>query len=197
MPRHAAAIHPRAIARTERGSGTPAASHRTAAPAAPEATRLSNSRPVWELANGHAGSAALLAGNGTAAGTGSGSGTQGNGNDIVSGDEPCGFVTFSDPHGSQFDSRTGGFWVDVRMSVHFAGGSTQSMILDYPWYYASEAANPWSDRNARDPSFPMRFQSPPAEKVAGEPPLVKYVMERSTPDGMTLLRDCPTATPPA
>ncbi len=139
----------------------------------------------------------MLAGNGAAAGAGNGSGMHGNGNDAASGDEPCGFVTFSDPHGSQFDPRTRGFWVDIRMSVHFAGGAAQSMILDYPWYYPSEAANPWSDRNLTDPDFPMRFQPPPAEKIAGEPTLVKYVMERSTPDGMTMLRDCPTPTPPA
>ena len=104
---------------------------------------------------------------------------------------PCGFVTFSDPHGSQYDPRTHGFWVDIRMSVHFADGSSQSMILDYPWYYPSEAANPWSDRNLRDPNFPTRFQQPPPEKATGEPPLVQYVMAHSTADGLTLLRDCP------
>ncbi len=69
------------------------------------------------------------------------------------------------------------------------------MILDYPWYYPNEAANPWSDQNLKDPNFPTRFQPPPAGKIAGEPPLVKYVMERSTPEGMTLLRDCPTPAP--
>ncbi len=81
------------------------------------------------------------------------------------------------------------------MSVHFADGSAETMLLDYPWYYPSEAANPWSDRNAADPTFPTRFQPPPEQKAAGEPQLVKYVMEHSTPDGATLLSDCPT-TPP-
>lgn len=77
------------------------------------------------------------------------------------------------------------------MSVHFADGSAQAMILDYPWYYSNEAANPWSSRNVNDPSFPTRFQPPPSEKLAGEPELVKYVIGHSTPDGATILRDCP------
>jgi len=69
--------------------------------------------------------------------------------------------SFSDPHGSAFDPRTRGFYVDIRMRVHLADGSSQSLVLDYPWYYASESANPWSDENLRDPNFPTRFQPPP------------------------------------
>jgi len=77
------------------------------------------------------------------------------------------------------------------MSVHFADGSSHSVMLDYPWYYASEAANPWSDQNLKDPSFPTRFQPPPADKASSEPPLVQYVVTHSTRDGMTMLADCP------
>jgi hypothetical protein len=154
--------------------------------------RSSSSRPVWDLAAGRT-SGAVAAGSGTVAGAGTGAGNQGSGTGAASGTMPCGFVTFSDPHGSQFDSRTRGFWVDIRMSVHLADGSSQSMILDYPWYYPSEAANPWSDRNVRDPNFPTRFQPPPTDKIAEEPQLVKYVIEHSTPEGVTLLNDCPAA----
>ena len=81
------------------------------------------------------------------------------------------------------------------MSVHFADGSMQALLLDYPWYYPTEAANPWSDQNLRDPNFPTRFQPPPGERRAAEPPLVQYVIEHSTPDGMTVLRECPAAAP--
>jgi hypothetical protein len=81
------------------------------------------------------------------------------------------------------------------MAVHFSDGSSQSMMLDYPWYYSSEAANPWSDQNLKDPSFPTRFQPPPPSKLAAEPPLVQYVISHSTPDGMTLLHDCPQTSP--
>jgi hypothetical protein len=170
--------------------------HQIAAQSHP-ALRLASSasdRPVWDATASGAKNGALVAA-GLGAGAGNGAGLQGNGTGAASGDEPCGFVEFSDPHGSQFDRRTGGFWVDVRMSVHFADGSSQSLLLDYPWYYPNEAANPWSDQNLHDPNFPTRFQSPPSAKTSGEPELVQYVIHHSTPDGMTLLKDCPTAAP--
>ena len=193
--RHVPALT-RIRARTAEGQAGARTPMRVANSVAPKTNRASSSKPLWDVTNVQASPGASLAGDGIAAtGAGSGSGDQGNETGAASGDQPCGFVTFSDPHGSQFDTRTRGFWVDIRMSVHFSGGTSQSMILDYPWYYPTEAANPWSDQNLRDPNFPTRFQSPPAEKIAGEPPLVKYVMERSTPDGMTLLHDCPTPAP--
>jgi hypothetical protein len=124
-----------------------------------------------------------------------GAGTNGSGSGPATGAEPCGFVEFSDPHGSAFDARTRGFYVDIRMHVHFADGTSQSLVLDYPWYYPSEAANPWSDQNLRDPSFPTRFQPPPQSKLGNEPQLLRYVIDHSTADGLTLLRDCPSPTP--
>ncbi len=155
---------------------------------------VSAARPAWDAA-GSGSAHAIVASAGT--GTNSGNGASAAGDAAASDTRPCGFVTFSDPHGSQYDSRTHGFWVDIRMAVRFSDGATQSMILDYPWYYASEAANPWSDQNLRDPNFPTRFQQPPPEKAAGEPPLVQYVMAHSTADGLTLLRDCPAPSPAA
>jgi hypothetical protein len=159
------------------------------------ALQTHQSKPIWEI--GHATAPNQRGGGGgDGSATGSGAGAQASGGDAAGGDEPCGYVTFSDPHGSQFDSRTRGFWVDIRMSVHFADGTLQSMILDYPWYYASETANPWSDANVKDPSFPTRFQPPPPQRLGGEPALVKYVIAHSTPDGMTLLKACPTEPQP-
>ncbi|HEY2474526.1 MAG TPA: hypothetical protein VGI19_06955 [Candidatus Cybelea sp.] len=144
------------------------------------------SKPEWDVAGAGTGRHA-----GLRTGTADTSGAQGASSAAASGREPCGFVMFSDPHGSQYDPRSHGFYVDIRMSVHFADGSSQSLILDYPWYYPSEADNPWSNQNLKDPGFPMRFQSPPAGKTGAEPDLVRYVMAHSTADGMTLLRDCP------
>lgn len=156
--------------------------------------RSGSSRPIWSAtASGARTGPVVTAGLGASIGNGAGS--QGNGTGAASGDEPCGFVEFSDPHGSQFDRQTGGFWVDIRLSVHFGDGTSQSVLLDYPWYYASEAVNPWSDQNLRNPNFPTRFQPPPSAKALQEPELVKYVVQHSTPDGMTLLKDCPTPGP--
>ena len=112
-----------------------------------------SARPVWDRADGRALTTLPLNGNGTSAASGNGAGTQGNGNGAANGGQPCGFVTFSDPHGSQFDRHTHGFWVDIRMSVQLADGSRRSLILDYPWYYPSEAANPWSMRISRIQTF--------------------------------------------
>ncbi|HEY6326933.1 MAG TPA: hypothetical protein VIW73_10530 [Candidatus Cybelea sp.] len=151
-------------------------------------------RPIWDAAGGgNSHGIVASAGTGTNASAGAGGDAAAPASDIG----PCGFVTFSDPRGSQYDSRTHGFWVDIRMAVRFSDGSKQSMILDYPWYYPSEAANPWSDANLRDPNFPTRFQQPPLGKAADEPPLVHYVMAHSTADGLTLLRDCPAPSPAA
>jgi len=181
----------RVIARIDEGRRGGAAAKRDAESPQPRERDAHNSKPIWDVASGDAASGASLGATGAATGSGSGSGAQGNGTGAASGDEPCGFVTFSDPHGSHYDPRTHGFWVDIRMSVHFADGSSQSTLLDYPWYYASEADNPWSDQNLRDPNFPTRFQPPPADKGGTEPPLVQYVVAHSTPEGLTLLRDCP------
>lgn len=167
----------------------------TRAPARRVAVIAYHGRPVWDTGGGHGVTADAAIGTSGGQGTGAaGSGAAGNGADAVAGDEPCGFVEFSDPHGSRYDRSTGGFYVDIRMSVHFADGSQQSMILDYPWYYATENANPWSNQNVKDPNFPTRFQPPPAAKIADEPQLVQYVAQHSTSDGMTLLRDCQGAT---
>jgi len=100
-------------------------------------------------------------------------------------------VEFSDPHGSRYDEKTGGYWVDVAMTVHYSDGGTESLQLDYPWFYPNAAANPWSQQNLDDPNFPTRFQSPPPNKRASEPPLVRYVIAHSTSDGLTLLKSCP------
>ncbi|MGB6519875.1 MAG: hypothetical protein WBE79_15375 [Candidatus Cybelea sp.] len=178
------------IARAYKGRPGGGPQHR-AAPIALPARVAYDSRPVWDVGGASAGSGPALSSSGAGAGTGA----RGRGNGAINADEPCGFVTFSNPHGSHYDPSTHGFWVDIRMAVHFSNGSSQSLMLDYPWYYSNEAANPWSDQNLKDPSFPTRFQAPPSGKTPGEPPLVQYVIAHSTPDGMTLLHDCPDTSP--
>jgi hypothetical protein len=174
--------------------GATGARHVSAAPR-PAAARRYQARPVWDAGGGNGAGQLAATQTGTALGSDNGSGAQGTGTGPATGSEPCGFVEFSDPHGSAFDPRTRGFYVDIRMHVHFADGTSQSLVLDYPWYYSSESANPWSDENLRDPNFPTRFQPPPQNKVGNEPELVRYVMDHSTPEGLTLLRDCPSPTP--
>jgi hypothetical protein len=171
--------------------------HRVGA-ARPKPPEFSHAKPIWDIPVGAQGagagnrSGAGSIGNGTA---GNGAGNGGNGNGAAAGNEPCGFVEFSNPHGSRFDPRTRGFWVDIRISVHFPDGHAESLLLDYPWYYPSEASNPWSDRNLSDPNFLPAFQLPPPEKRPSEPALVQYVITHSSQEGITLLRDCPSPSP--
>lgn len=122
-------------------------------------------------------------GNGTSTG-GIGRGTGG----YAAGDEPCGFVEFTNINTPKYSN--GAFYQDIRMTVHYGDGTTQAYNLDYQFYYPSEAAFPWSDQNIKNQDYPVNFQFPPADKRASEPPVVQYVMRHSTPDGVTTLKDC-------
>lgn len=179
----------------------PAPRSLASAPAAPKTgalrpfvRSLAHSRPVWKApAGGQGAGSGSRTGEGGDRGSSSGGGTGGNG--TGGGTQPCGFVTFSDPDGSRYDTSTGGFYVDISMTVHFSNGGTSSVTLDYPWYYPSESANPWSNRNRDNPNFPTTFQQPPLEKRDAEPPLVRYVIAHTSTDGYTLLKDCPPSSP--
>lgn len=166
--------------------------HRVGA-ARPKPPKFSNTKPIWDIPIGAQGAGAGktgTAGSVGAGGNGTGAGNAGNGNGAAAGNEPCGYVTFEDPHGAKFDPQTRGFWVDVEMSVHFPDGRAESVLLNYPWYYQSSEQNPFQNLNA-----PMLFQWPPADKRDAEPPLVQYVMQHSAQPGITLLKDCPGPSP--
>ncbi|MBV8435214.1 MAG: hypothetical protein JO029_13115 [Candidatus Eremiobacteraeota bacterium] len=189
---HARTIAPvetHVIARTTTGlSSRKEIVHRVAA-SRPKPPPVSHSKPVWDLpAGGQGAGAGNASGAGSlgTGGTGTGAGNAGTGSGASAGNEPCGFVTFMNPHGARFDPQTRGFWVDVQMSVHFPDGHSESLLLDYPWYYPSSAANPFENE-----SVPMLFQWPPEDKRAAEPSLVQYVMSHSAAPGITLLKDCP------
>ena len=126
---------------------------------------------------------------------GAGTGQSGTGNGTggaPAANEPCGYVEFVNVGGlSKYDRRTGGYFVNIRMTVHFPDHHTESVRLDYPWYYPSQAANPWSAQNLANPNFPVTLQTPPPGQAQNEPPLLQYVIAHSTPDGYTLLKNCP------
>jgi hypothetical protein len=114
--------------------------------------------------------------------SGSGQGTGG----APPAQEPCGYVDFV-PNGKPTnDPNTGRVWEYVSIVVHFPDGSSQSLDLDYPFYYPSEAQDPFIHDN-----IPATFEFPPPNQAANEPPLVQYVIKHTSSDGYTLLRDCP------
>jgi hypothetical protein len=178
------------------GPVAPQVAHRTKVPLArneavrngaarPKPPQFSHVKPIWELSVGAQG-----AGSGNDAGSGGARGGTGNGG-RAGATQPCGFVEFSDPHGSRYDAKAGGYWVDVVMTVHFPDRHTESLMLDYAWFYPNAASNPWSQQNLDDPNFPTGFQSPPPDKRPDEPALVQYVIAHSNGEGLTLLKNCP------
>jgi hypothetical protein len=184
-----ASAEPRIVPQTTTGvSARREVIHRVAA-ARPKPPKFTNAKPIWDIPVGAQGAGAGKASGAGSVGTGgngTGAGNAGTGTGAAAGTQPCGFVTFEDPHGARFDPQTRGFWVDVQMSVHFPDGHAESLLLDYPWYYPSAAQNPFQNESA-----PMLFQWPPADKRGAEPPVVQYVMQHSEEPGITLLKDCP------
>ncbi len=102
--------------------------------------------------------------------------------------EPCGYVDFAPNDNPTTDPRTGRVWEYVSIIVHFPDGSEQSLNLDYPFYYKSEAEDPFIKGHD---NIPATFQFPPPKQESSEPPLVQYVVQHTTSDGYTLLHECP------
>jgi hypothetical protein len=117
--------------------------------------------------------------------SGSGTGTGG----APPAHEPCGFVEFA-PNEAQarVDQPTGRVWEYVSIIVHFPDGSEMSLPLDYPFYYPTQAQDPFLPGHQ---NIPATFQFPPADKRSDEPSLVQYVMSHTTTEGFTTLHDCP------
>jgi hypothetical protein len=185
---HIAALQAVTVASTSGAAARREIVHRSGA-ARPRPPHSEHAKPIWDIAMGAQGAGAGKAhdagslGNGV---NGTGTGSSGNGSGDAGGTQPCGFVTFMDPHGARYDRETHGFWVDVQMSVHFPDGHDESLMLDYPWYYPNASSNPFENEGV-----PMLFQWPPGDRADSEPALVQYVMQHSAQPGITLLKDCP------
>ena len=175
---------------------TPAPAARAGLAKSMPKTRYHSKRIVAHIAvaahNGAgAGTGSRGTGRGSVGTSGNGTGTGGAGNGsggTAAANEPCGFVDFINIHTPKYSN--GAFYQDIRLMVHLGDGTMYGVELDYPFYYPSEAVFPWSDQNLKNPDYPVNFQFPPADKRAGEPPVVQYVMKHSTPDGVTTLKDC-------
>ena len=193
-------VHTKVIAETHTPTpvinpGSPSQNHhiRRIASARPLVHTRYHSKPVAHIpVGGHGAGTSRTAtantggigpgGNGTGV-SGSGNGTGG----APAAHEPCGFVEFIPTDQPHIDSGTGRVWENVEVRVHFPDGTTQTQVLDYPFYYAAISQDPFADRSVSDPTF----QFPPSGQRAGEPELVQYVMAHSTGDGVTRLKDCP------
>lgn len=153
-----------------------------------------HSKPVEHIPMGGHGagtskSAKAVAGSLGTGGTGTGESGAGQGTGgAPAAHEPCGEVDFAPNGNPTIDARTGRIWEYVALIVHFPDGSEQSVDLDYPFYYPSDAQDPFIKGHEQ---IPATFQFPPPSQASGEPPLVQYVITHTTPDGYTTLKDCP------
>ena len=100
--------------------------------------------------------------------------------------EPCGAVDFLETQEATVDSATGRIWEHIELRVNFPDGTEQLQVLDYPFYYASKADDPFM----QDTKLAL-FQFPPAAQRDTEPPLVQYVMSHTRENGTTVLKECP------
>lgn len=124
---------------------------------------------------------------------GTGTGVSGNGQGTggaPAAHEPCGYVEFLPQQQPRIDQSTGRIWEYVAIRVHFPDGTSETLNLDYPFYYAQQADDPFLPGHD---NVPATFQFPPPGQRASEPPLVQYVMAHTSSDGYTLLQECPTA----
>lgn len=168
------------------------------AQAAPTVHTHFHNKPVEHIATGAQGAgtskiAKPLSGSVGTGGTGTGQSGQGQGTGgAPQAHEPCGYVDFIATGNPTVDRSTGRVWEYIQMIVHFPDGSEQSVDLDYPWYYASDQQDPWSDYNEKlHPNAPVPFQFPPPSQTSSEPQLVQYVIQHTSSDGYTLLKPCP------
>ncbi|MBV8374536.1 MAG: hypothetical protein JO302_03420, partial [Candidatus Eremiobacteraeota bacterium] len=103
--RHIAALEVVAVAARSGAAAHKEVLHRTGA-ARPRPPHAQHAKPIWDIPTGAQGAGAGKAsgagslGNGV---NGTGTGTSGNGSGGTAGTQPCGFVTFMDPHGARYD----------------------------------------------------------------------------------------------
>jgi hypothetical protein len=127
--------------------------------------------------------------NGTTAGTGSG----GNGTGAVNANTPCGDVMFS-PVGPPKNPNTNTQIERVAATVTFPDGHPEKVLIPYPWPYTNpEQTDPWSGTQLRlHPDDPVSMiLPPPGTDTSSFEPLLKYILDHTTKDGLTTLAPCP------
>ncbi|MEO6991766.1 MAG: hypothetical protein ABI346_01490 [Candidatus Baltobacteraceae bacterium] len=176
----------------------------------PKELALITPAPIRAASSRQAGKAAGVAGGGIGAGAGPGAGNGGEagngatdgrggnaaGTGLGSPSSPCGHPLF---FGLRNHYRDGKFYEDVRIIIPLRDGRIVQDDLHWPWIYASEAANPWSDQNIRDePDAPAAMQTPPPgyDLAAQQKPETAIAIKYTGHDGWTTLPDCPGAGTP-
>jgi hypothetical protein len=161
---------------------------------------------VYEmLAKSRLGRAAGISGTGTgtgvgaaagagAAGSGAGNGKNGSGAGDVNANTPCGEVIFNVRGAPEYHD--GAASERVSATVQFPDGHTETDTFPYRWTYAyGERDDPWSATNLKHNEDVLLVMPPPGTDTSTFPPLIKYILDHTRPNGTTVLESCPNETP--
>ncbi len=167
--------------------------HATPPPHAPPAARPAIALgPGAGVANGGTGTGAG-AGNGSGgdAGAATGTGGEGNGNGGETDTTPCGYVELVGHH--TFGWKNAAHFRDVSIVIHLRNGETVEDDLHWPFAFASDDEDPWSNKNLKKADLTALLQlPPPGYDLAGrQKPATVFAVEQTGPDGRTRLRECP------
>lgn len=137
-----------------------------------------------------AGTSAGITG-GEAAGTGASAGGSGAADEGATVDRPCGSVEFVPVAPARRVRDTA--YEMIRAIVHYRDGREATGTFPYPWVYPDgERSDPWSQVNllfARHAPVAAQLP-PPGSDPAGFPPLIRFVLDHTTPQGRTVLESC-------
>jgi len=142
-----------------------------------------------------AGTGVGAAAGGGANGAGAGNGKAGTGTGAVNANTPCGDVIFNVRGAPEY--RNGAATERVTATVQFPDGHVETDTFPYTWTYQNgERDDPWSSTNLSNHNLdiPLIFP-PPGTDTSSFPPLIKYILEHTRPDGTTLFEPCPNQTP--
>ncbi len=138
-----------------------------------------------------AGTGAGNATGGGAAGTGVGNGKAGTGTGAVNANTPCGEVVFNVRGAPEY--RNGAATERITATVQFPDGHTETDTFPYSWTYENgERDDPWSATNLSKQNLDIALVfPPPGSDTSSYPPLIKYILEHTRPNGTTVLEPCP------
>ncbi len=187
-----------------KAAGIPAPVHGGAA--AKPTHHFKNFAVYEELAKNRLGRSAGVAGAGAgtgvgnaigggANGTGAGSGTVGTGNGSVNADTPCGEVIFNVRGAPEYHN--GAATERITATVQFPDGHTETETFPYTWTYENgERDDPWSATNLPKQNLEVHLIfPPPGTDTSTFPPLIRYVLDHTRPNGTTILEPCPNLPP--
>jgi hypothetical protein len=128
-------------------------------------------------------------------GTGAGNGKAGTGTGTVNATTPCGEVVFNVRGAPEYHN--GAATERITATVQFPDGHTETDTFPYTWTYANgERDDPWSSTNLAKQNVDIPLVFPPAgSDTSAYPPLIRYILEHTRPNGTTVLEPCPNQPP--